>query len=75
MKIFFEKRRGINLETHLAFIDYEKAFDRLNRATIWDTVCKRGYPKHLVDRGRFMHMQSRQWQQTLRSDNFCKGEI
>jgi hypothetical protein len=24
------KRREFNLETHIAFIDYEKAFDRVN---------------------------------------------
>ena len=26
-----EKRREYNLETHLAFVNYVKAFDRLNR--------------------------------------------
>jgi sorting nexin-29 len=33
------------LETHLAFIDYEKAFDRVNCNKLWDILYKCGYPK------------------------------
>jgi sorting nexin-29 len=43
-----EKRREFNLETHIAFIDYEKAFDRENRATVWQITERRGYPRHLI---------------------------
>jgi hypothetical protein len=39
-----EKHREFNLEMHIAFIDYEKAFDRVNRATIWQIMERRGYP-------------------------------
>jgi hypothetical protein len=28
MKLSFEKRREFNLETHFAFVDYEKAFEK-----------------------------------------------
>ena len=29
LKLLIEKRREFNLETHLLFIDYEKAFDNM----------------------------------------------
>jgi hypothetical protein len=29
MKLLIEKRREVNLETHFAFVDYEKAFDKV----------------------------------------------
>lgn len=44
-----EKRREFNLETHIAFIDYEKAFDRVNRELLWQILQKRGYPLHLIE--------------------------
>ena len=31
LKLLIEKRREFNLETHLLFIDYEKAFDNIQR--------------------------------------------
>jgi hypothetical protein len=31
MKLLIEKRREFNLETHLAFLDYVKAFDEVKR--------------------------------------------
>ena len=34
---------------YLAFIDYDKGFDRVNISILRDIMCKRGYPKHLVD--------------------------
>jgi hypothetical protein len=43
-----EKRREFNPETHIVFIDYEKAFDRVNRATLWQIMERRGYPRHLI---------------------------
>lgn len=44
-----EKRREYNLETHIAFIDYVKAFDRVNRTVLWEIMEKHGYPRHLVE--------------------------
>lgn len=44
-----EKRREYNLETHIGFIDYEKAFDHVNRNTLWAIMERRGYPKHIID--------------------------
>jgi hypothetical protein len=39
----------INLETHIAFIDLEKAFDRINRRKLCEILDKRGYHKHLIN--------------------------
>jgi hypothetical protein len=44
-----EKRREFNLKMHIAFIDLEKAFDRINRSKLWEILDKRGYPKHLIN--------------------------
>jgi hypothetical protein len=44
-----EKRREFNLETHIAFTDLEKALDRIHKSKVWETLDKRGYPKHLIN--------------------------
>lgn len=44
IKQTLEKHR----ETHLAFIDFEKVFDQVNRVKLWTVVRKKGYPNHLV---------------------------
>ena len=38
----------MNLETQVAFIDYEKAFDRLCRRRLWQILIRRGFALHLV---------------------------
>lgn len=43
-----EKRREYNLETHVAFVDLEKAFDRIERSTPWRIMDRKGYPKNLI---------------------------
>ena len=42
------KRREYNLETHMAFIDFTKEFDSVNRNLIWSIMELRGYPKHII---------------------------
>jgi hypothetical protein len=37
------------METHIDFIDLEKAFDRVNRGKLWEILDKRGDPKHLIN--------------------------
>jgi hypothetical protein len=49
LKMIIAKRVEFNLETHLSFVDYEKAFDRVKRGILWDIMIKRGFPKHLVE--------------------------
>jgi hypothetical protein len=43
------KRREFNLETHIAFIDLEKVFDRINRIKLREMLDKRGYLKHILN--------------------------
>jgi hypothetical protein len=44
-----ENRGELNLETHIAFIDLEKAFYRTDRSNLWEILDKRGYHKHLIN--------------------------
>jgi adenine specific DNA methylase Mod len=48
IKHITEKLLEFNFETHLAFVDLEKAFDRLNLILLWLILRKYGYPEHLV---------------------------
>ena len=43
-----EKHREFNRETYMIFIDYEKAFDRVDRQKLWMIMRKRGIPEHLI---------------------------
>ena len=38
LNIILEKRWEWNKDTFLAFIDMEKAFDRINREKLWDAI-------------------------------------
>jgi uncharacterized protein (UPF0128 family) len=44
----FEKRRKFHLQTHVAFIDFEKAFDKVNRNKLWTIMEERGHTQHLI---------------------------
>jgi hypothetical protein len=48
LKMLVDKRHKYNLETHIAFIDYEKAFDRVNRQKLWEILPRKGTPMHTV---------------------------
>jgi hypothetical protein len=48
IKQIIEKRREYNMETHIAFVDYEKAFDRVDRDQLWEIMEEKGYPLHLI---------------------------
>ena len=39
-----KKGRLFNLETHLAFTDWEKVLDRADRSILWDVMCKSDFP-------------------------------
>jgi sorting nexin-29 len=47
LKQIIEKRREFNKETHIAFIDFEKAFDNVNRRILWNIMEKERIPKTL----------------------------
>ena len=48
LKLLIEKRREFNLETHLLFIDYEKAFDNVQRQILFNILKSRHIPHSLL---------------------------
>jgi hypothetical protein len=49
------------LPTFLLFIDYEKAFDRVDRNKLWAILHNKGYPQHLINTIKVLYNNS----------NFC----
>ena len=48
LKLLIEKRRKFNLETQLLFIDYEKAFDNVQRQILFNILKSRHIPDTLL---------------------------
>ena len=48
VKQLIEKKREYNIETCIAFIDFQKAFDSLDRLNLWNILIRRGFPLHLI---------------------------
>ena len=48
LKLLIEKRREFNFETHLLFIDYEKAFDNIQRQILFNILKSRHIPDTLL---------------------------
>jgi hypothetical protein len=48
LKLIIEKHREFNIETHLAFIDYEKAFDDVNRNTLLYILAADNVPDRII---------------------------
>lgn len=59
IKRIIEKRREFNLETHIGFVDFEKAFDRVDRAKLWNILAERGYPLHLIEIIKSLYQRTR----------------
>jgi len=48
MKLIIEKRREFNLESHFAFLDYVKAFDRVKRDKLFEILQSKHIPNVLL---------------------------
>ena len=43
-----EKHREFNIPTYIAFIDFKKAFDSVDRDKLWNIMANKGIPTHLI---------------------------
>lgn len=59
IKQIIEKHRESNKETHMAFIDLEKAFDRVDRHVLWNIMRDRGYPQQLIQTVQSLYYRTR----------------
>jgi hypothetical protein len=48
VKLLIEKRVEFNLETHLCFIDFEKAYDRVERGKLIEILLEQKIPKPII---------------------------
>ena len=48
LKQFSERATEHKQDLYLAFVDQEKAFDRVDRAQLWITLQTYGVPQHLI---------------------------
>ena len=55
LRQIIEKRREYNQETHIAFVDLEKAFDNVDRQKLWNIMDRRGYPQHLINSVKILY--------------------
>lgn len=58
-KQVIEKRREVNLETHIAFIDFEKAINRVMRSKLWEIIKKKCYPQHLIQSYKVLYKNTK----------------
>ena len=49
IKQVMEKRREFNLQTHMASLDLEKAFDRVDRNQLWQILNRISITYHLIE--------------------------
>jgi len=59
LKLLIDKRREFNLETHLLFIGYEKAFDNIQRKTLFNILKSRHIPDTLLKAIVDIHTQNK----------------
>ena len=43
-----KKHREFNIPTYIAFIDFKKAFDSVDRDKLWAIMLNKGIPAHLI---------------------------
>jgi len=53
-----EKHREFNIPTYIAFIDFKKAFDSVDRDKLWTIMLSTGIPTHLITITQKIHMEN-----------------
>ena len=48
MKILIEKHREFNIETHIAFVDFKKAFDRADQNKLLNILVNDQMPQQII---------------------------
>jgi len=43
-----EKHREFNISKYMAFIDFKKTFDSVDRDKLWSIMSSKGIPTHLI---------------------------
>jgi hypothetical protein len=46
--VLIDKRPENNLDTHIAFVVYEKTIDQVNKRKLWEMTIKKGTPRHII---------------------------
>jgi hypothetical protein len=68
----FEKIKEFNLPTYILFLDYEKAYDKINRKLLWTILREASVPMNLIKAMRYLYSNtyiSIQGQGQQRSEN------
>jgi len=48
LEIRVEKHKEFNIKTHTAFVDFERAFDRVNRRKLLEILASDGVPHQII---------------------------
>jgi hypothetical protein len=59
MEQFILKKREINLQKFILFIDCEKAFDRVPQGKLWNIMKNKGFPDHTVKTVQSLYINTR----------------
>jgi hypothetical protein len=73
LRQLIEKTIEYNRELHLAFIDLEKAFDRVNREDIWNSLVERRVSTSLIEAIKSLYTDNKNYIRT--ANTISKGFI
>ena len=49
LRIIIEQSREFNSKLYATFVDFEKAFDSINRSALWKLLYKYGFPQKYIN--------------------------
>jgi hypothetical protein len=59
LKQILQKRREYNLPTYLIFLDYNKAYDRVDRTKLWEILKIYKIPKNLINAIKSLYINTK----------------